>query len=399
MCSDRTLFDAPENRPIWGEREWGLAIASARNLFNPSRPIDEDRLFSGRIDQIRDLLDVIYEAGSHAVIFGERGVGKSSLANTLTKRVPSAVTNIKFYKDNCRPEDTFFSLWSKMLWDFEYNNMPMSEYLKDENREFIAIKILEALAKDKQYVFIFDEFDRLTSPNTKAAMADTIKHFSDYPQNITIIIVGVGSSVDELFGSHPSIQRCCRQIPMQRMSASELTEIVTDRYPKIGIAIDDSIKSEMVSLSQGMPGFVHLLAREGALSTLERKSRSVEKYDYTIAVKESVRKAQESIVTAYKKATYSPKDNIYNYVLLACALAKRDEQGKFSAKDIREQLASILGRNVKISGFSRHLAAFCDEERGAVLRKSGKPRRFQYQFIDATLQPYVVMVGKRDNII
>lgn len=118
-----------------------------------------------------------------------------------------------------------------------------------------------------------------------------------------------------------------------------------------------------------------------------------------MAIKESVRRAQNSIITAYNKAIYSPKKNVYAEVLLACALARRNEQGKFSATDIRDQLRTILKANIEISGFSRHLAAFCDVERGAVLRKTGKPKRFQYQFVDAPLQPYVVMVGKRDGII
>ena len=45
------------------------------------------------------------------------------------------------------------------------------------------------------------------------------------------------------------------------------------------------------------------------------------------------------------------------------------------------------------------LAAFCDEERGAVIRKSGKPRRFQYQFVDAPLQPFIVLAGKKDGMV
>lgn len=399
MSPDNTLFDDHAAVPQWGPNDWGLAIAKARQLFNPSSPIDEARLFSGRLQQVNDLLDIVYERGAHAVIFGERGVGKSSLANTLATRVPSVVQNMDFKKENCRPEDSFFSLWSKMLWSFDFEDVPISDYLKDEDREFIVVKMLEQLAHEKHYIFIFDEFDRLTDDSAKRAMADTIKHFSDYPQNITIIIVGVGLSIEQLFGAHPSIERCCRQIPMQRMSNSELEEILSERYPAIGVIASDTITRQLVDLSQGMPGFVHLAGREAALSALQRESKAIEDHDYKTAIRESIRRAQESIISAYNKAVYSPKDNMYDKVLLACALAKRDEQGKFSATDIRDQLKKLLNRDIRISGFTRHLAAFCDTERGAVLRKTGKPKRFQYQFIDAPLQPYVVMVGRRDGLI
>lgn len=110
---------------VWSEQDWGLAEAKAKQLFNPTAPIDEDRLFSGRSQQVDDLLGVIYERGAHAVLFGERGVGKSSVANIVKVRVPSAVANIRFLKVNCRPEDTFFTLWANMLWEFKYDGGQM----------------------------------------------------------------------------------------------------------------------------------------------------------------------------------------------------------------------------------------------------------------------------------
>ena len=186
---------------------------------------------------------------------------------------------------------------------------------------------------------------------------------------------------------------------MQRMSDAELIDIIDERYRDINLNITHFIKKQIIDLCQGMPGFAHLAGREAALSSIARKSRDVDEFDYKQSIKESVRTSQESIINAYKKATYSPKENIYDRVLLACALAKRDEQGKFSASSIRDALREKLGISIEIAGFSRHLAAFCDTDRGAVLRKTGKPRRFQYQFIDAPLQPYIVMVGKRDGLI
>jgi Cdc6-like AAA superfamily ATPase len=157
------LFGGLPKSEVWTEQNWGLAYATAQRLFNPSSPIDEERLFSGRLTQINDMLSVVYEKGAHAILFGERGVGKSSLANTITAKIPPAVTNIKFLKENCRPDDTFFTLWSKILFNFQYDGVLIFDYLKDETRDFMVIKILESLPKTSQYVFVFDEFDRITN--------------------------------------------------------------------------------------------------------------------------------------------------------------------------------------------------------------------------------------------
>jgi hypothetical protein len=109
-------------------------------------------------------------------------------------------------------------------------------------------------------------------------------------------------------------------------------------------------------------------------------------------------------VSAYNKAVYSAKENIYKEVLLACALAKTDDRGKFSASAVRDTLSVILNRRIEIARFARHLEAFCDPDRGSIIRKTGKPKRFQYQFfqyqfIEAPLQPFIIMAGKRDGLI
>jgi hypothetical protein len=186
---------------------------------------------------------------------------------------------------------------------------------------------------------------------------------------------------------------------MPRMSSIELTDIIADRYPRIGIDVGNDVRKMLVGLSQGLPGFAHLAGREAALSAIRRRVRQIDEFDYKEAIKESVRRAQESIITAYNKSVYSAKENIYREVLLACAMSHRDERGKFSASDVRDALTKILGRRVEIAGFARHLAAFCDADRGPVIRKTGKPKRFQYQFVDAPLQPYIIMAGKKDGLI
>jgi Cdc6-like AAA superfamily ATPase len=395
----RSLFDEGDLAKDWAIEDWQAAKAKTRQLFEPRSPIDQDTLFSGRITQVQDLLDVVYEKGAHAIIYGERGVGKTSLANIISGRVPSSVKSLRFLKDNCRPEDSFFDLWSKMLFDFQHEGTSISDLLGNESRHFIVQKILESLDKSKHYVFIFDEFDRITDPATKSAMADTIKHFSDYPQNITIVIVGVGFSIFELFGAHPSIERCCKQIQMPRMSHNEISQIIIDRTPEIGISASAELIDTLVGLAQGFPGFGHLLGREAVLSAISRRQRSIDANDINMAISKGVDKAQESMRLTYQTATYSAKENIYSHVLLACAKAKKNEMGLFSASDVKDELSPILGRPVEIGNFARHLSAFCDENRGPVLRKTGKPKRYLYQFIEAPIQPFIIMIGKRDGLI
>src|SRR4051794_24678414 len=95
-------FDLPSNRFVpTAEEDWYHLDRAAIQLFHPSAPIEENDLFAGRITQANGLLDAIYQKGQHAVLFGERGVGKTSLSNIVEKRVLGESQYYKFIKINC----------------------------------------------------------------------------------------------------------------------------------------------------------------------------------------------------------------------------------------------------------------------------------------------------------
>ena len=82
--------------------------------FRPSAPIDRRALFSGRTDQIAELFSVVQQPGAHAVVFGERGVGKTSLAEVSAERLASRRSARGAARPATRGDD-FSSMWRKAL--------------------------------------------------------------------------------------------------------------------------------------------------------------------------------------------------------------------------------------------------------------------------------------------
>ena len=66
-------------------------------MFTSSAPIDSVALLRGRSAQMQRLVEAVSQVGQHAIIYGERGVGKSSIASVLHEALGRSVTlNLMF---------------------------------------------------------------------------------------------------------------------------------------------------------------------------------------------------------------------------------------------------------------------------------------------------------------
>ncbi len=74
--------------------DWAALAFEASQLFSPSAPLNEADLFAGRNAQLRKMLDATSERGKHAILFGERGVGKTSLAKLFSSLFPRTLRHI-----------------------------------------------------------------------------------------------------------------------------------------------------------------------------------------------------------------------------------------------------------------------------------------------------------------
>jgi Cdc6-like AAA superfamily ATPase len=86
-------------------------------VFTPGSPINERDLFAGRIEQLEKIIDTISQKGYHAVLFGERGVGKTSLANIVSKYITDRSQLFVIPRVNCDGSDTFSTLWKRAFKD------------------------------------------------------------------------------------------------------------------------------------------------------------------------------------------------------------------------------------------------------------------------------------------
>jgi hypothetical protein len=392
-------------------------IANASRVFSPSAPVDKKALFMGRLMEIQQIMQAVSTRGRHAIMFGDRGVGKTSLANIL-KDVFSVSGGMKIVRINCSPQDTFRSVWLKALAEItvvvealdpttDGKPQRVEHTLDNFVHEVEQLgpgelrRLLERWSQDDfEVVIVFDEFDRLPEEE-RVTFADTIKDLSDHSVYTTLILVGVASDVNDLFGEHESIDRCLEPIKMPIMSDGELKAILITALSSLKMSMGDDEIDLIVSLSQGFPHYTHLLGQESVFAAINEGSWHVTPSQVRAGIVSSLAKTDQKIRSLYHNASVGQrKGALFPQVLLACAVARVDDLGYFRPADVRDPLCKITGKEYDIPNFAQHLDKFAnDESRGPILEKAGTTRRFKFKFLNPLLRPFVIMKGLTDGLI
>ena len=382
-------------------------------LFLPHTPIDRKSLFAGRIQQIAEVLDAIVQRGRHIVLFGERGVGKTSLAKVITEFSQEEGRQIAPYV-TCDSSDDFSSICKKIFGQVEVvEDKPrmgftstvnssvknLAEMVQGQWRPFDVLRLLQFLSESANVVVTIDEFDRIAKSEVTTLFADTIKVLSDNDVPATLLLVGVANSVNDLVQEHASAERACAQIRMPRMASNELREIVTERLSEIEMSIEPDALSFIVSLSQGLPHYTHLIGLYAARSVLLEGREKITRPDVSGSLSDAIAQVGESISYSYHVATLSSKQTIYPQVLLASALAKLDERGTFAPRDVVEPMTKIMKKPYDTTGFAKNLHDLCGESRGPILHRVGVPNRYRYRFVNPLMQPFIIMRGLNGGLI
>lgn len=363
-------------------------IARLSQVFTPARPVSQADLFAGREDQISRCVSAIFQDGLHIVVYGERGVGKTSLANVL----PEIIRGVKSpaldaARIDCSAATDYDGLWFQACKELGAP-WPNDEVVEPETIRY------HLRAIGKSVLVVFDELDRFRGKeDALAQLADTVKTLSDHNVDATLMLVGVADSVEQLIGHHASIVRCLTQVEMPRMQPRELAVILNKGFTFAQMTATSDVKRRIVLMAEGLPHFVHVLGLEAGKVAAEDDRDDIGEADLAKGIGRAIN--GHIIMSQYKKATDSPQPgHLYEKVLFACALAPKNQFGEFRAADVSRPLATIMGKDkVSIQTFSKHLTDLAGPHRGEVLLKLGTLHNHRYRFQDPFLQPFTKLVA------
>lgn len=385
--------------------DWAAARNEVIETFTPGTPINEADLFAGRQVTVRQLQDTVLERGRHAIIFGERGVGKTSIANIFHRALNTPTRPLHVIRVNADATDDFASLWRKVFRRLR-RGAPGDHWWADETHpgpitpDDVQIEMGDFSPSDTP-IIIVDEFDRIKDQRCKTLFTDTIKGLSDHTVNCTVIVVGVADSIIDLVQEHASISRALVQVPMARMSSEETQDIVAARVRMLRLTIRQEALWRVGFFSAGLPYYAHLLGKHAVLQAIAARTRMVTDEHVKAAIVGCLSEVDYSVRDTYAKATRRAyrNENIYPQVLAAAALTEHDGVGRFGASDVAEPLSAIMGQTYKTPSFSFHIKEMCESDRGPVFRKWEFKKTFRFAFIEPLMQPYIIMMSLSQGLI
>lgn len=390
--------------------------ARATSVFTPGAPVNRLSLFKGRIEQISLAIQAINQVGTYPIIYGERGVGKTSLASILREVLDNArIVGVRFARINCDAEDTFDSLWQKVFKSLTIlesgivieGTAQRGLDLPATLAEWLGVQmtpdqVIRTTSLVKAHlVVIIDEFDQLKNkPEVIRLMANTIKASSDQYIPLTIVLVGVADTIDDLMAQHESIDRNLLQIQMPRMSTNEVKEIIQEGLKTLDFTIDDAALSYICYFVQGLPAAAHHIGLNLAYILIDNMKTAATKADVTEALIHVVKGMGQSLLNDWNQATSSPRpDALWEKVLLSCSLAPRDELGWFHPSDIASVFRIVSDNPAYgVGTYSQHLHILATE-RGEVLERRGSMHRFEFRFKKPLFQSYILMKALSSQMI
>lgn len=404
-----------------------------RNAFQPGGAISLPNRFAGRKSYIKDLTDALDTDGMCPVVFGEKGLGKSSLANQLERislgdvelledlglksySIPEGRRFVVFYlqcTDAILNKDELLqrlvnigsgfpdvdSLPRLRKGNVEHKDKISLKFYESEVRttyekdnlleEFIQLSIEERLIAivkhiankhGKSVLFIIDELDRV---DDTSGLASFIK--SNSGPLVRFLLVGVAHTLSTLLKDHTSLDRLVVPIRVQRMDRHELEKIVdlvqvALLASGVDIKFDPNAKSELANLADGFPWFVHILGQDSLIRASDSQDATVTVEHVLESVSElSFNRYARNFEDTYQKAVGDSRQR--EIVIRSFA--------KWGGKDIPTSDIYPVCHYLQVTNPSSYVKELQAKKRGTILAKAPFRESGVYSFTNSMFRQYV----------
>ena len=372
--------------------------AKLRQSFGSAQPVSDARYFAGRQETLQRIISALEGEGTHVVMYGERGIGKTSILHLLSDMARKARYEVIY--DSCSGDTRFDTISRSIL-----SRLPLI-YHRETPLVSDAVESGESFAKlltDKpigaremsdlltqvvgtRVLVILDEYDRVEDKIFRRQTAELIKNLSDRMAPVHLLIAGVAEDLDELIDYIPSIRRNIAAIEIPGMSSEEVREIVRIGSETAGISFDEGGTDRVIYYASGSPYIARLICLHAAMEAQKLKAGKISSEIADQAARRVVREWHDRMPSLIKRKIDSGRIAPQLDLLLAAALASHVNQSRFSIEDIRNAYISV--GSVPPVDLARRV------EGSDLIEAEGEGEDRLYRLIDPGLGAYLRMKAK-----
>lgn len=384
---------------------------------SPTSPIQSQEHLFGRERQLQLVEQALFAPGRSVFIYGDRGVGKTSLAQTIAYSHQSATYDPILLA--CDPQTTFAGLMANAIRHLsdtcpsrsvtthklnfgihgfgiggertrQEETVARIEAISDLNAVISELREVSAQRKNGNTVIVVDEFDRIDSDVERGHFADFIKQVGDQRLPVRFIFCGVADSMQRLLGLHASCYRYLDGVELKTLTYEARYEIIDNVASALGVKVDDRPRYRIAAISDGFPHFIHRMC-EQLFWQMFNDPLPVETPTadhYREAVAGSVRSIEQHLMRRYDQAVMKDASD-YEQALWAVAdhsdLTRNTESIYASYLNIMsslEEASEPLDRQTIVSRLNALKGRSC----GNILTSA---RRGWYRFSESMMRGYV----------
>lgn len=410
----------------YSEEEFGNAV---HQHVRPSQPIDTIELLKGRQAELDDIKRALFAKGRNIFIYGDRGIGKSSLAQTaafLYQTSDAAIVQI-----GCTRSSTFLGIMGAIgkriadtltvevqvkagvnlkLFSFEYQRKqtqkvvaPQITSMDDALDLIFDISIIHS----DRPIIVIDEFDAIADQEERFLFAEFLKKMGDSKVSVPIIFSGIATSLDDLLGGHQSSIRQLKPIELKPISWDSRWDILVEALTAFGIEFEEEIKYRVAGISDGFPYYVHLITEHllWAIYDDPLSERRATFDHYFLALEKAVRGVEEQIRKPYDTATLRHSQDFHHVIWAAADTTDlyRNIESMYASyerviRDLNQKAGAPQLQPMTRKLFSQRLSTLTKPTHGSVLRKMNENRTGWYQFSENMLRGFVRLLAETNGI-
>lgn len=376
--------------------------AKLRFAFTPSQPVAERRQFAGREAVLKTVIQAIEDQRLHVILYGERGIGKTSLLHVLTQTAIDA-RYIVIYTScgaNSTFDETFRAVASEIPLLFHSGFSPtgteaekgstLADLLPDEPLSPRKFGDLCAKLTGTRVLIILDEFDRALSGSFRRDIAEVIKNLSDRLGRVQLVLAGVAADLTELVEHIPSIRRNIFALRVPKMSEAEVTQIVANGERETNLSFAPDATAFVVEVARGSPYIANLICHHAGHAALDQSRTTVLPADVGSAIDRAIAEFQGRIATPAQTHVRRLFDAGRQDALAMSARAALAADGVFDASDI-EEASSVSTRKAQEA-----IDALCAERLLKPMNSDEIGTR--YTFVEEGLPTLIWMMWAQRNL-